>query len=118
MPPSPPAQWTFPLLAGGWSNGAARKYVPLNNVSFAPGPSRALYYYKSIAVDPGLIPMGSRVYIPAYKSINGGWFVATDTGGAIIGRHIDVYRPPTGSIDDGGRYMTHRRVYVVPPGTG
>src|SRR5437763_763453 len=51
-------------------------------------------------------------------SSNGGWFVATDTGGAIIGRHIDVYRPPTGSIDDGGRYMTHRRVYVVPPGTG
>jgi 3D (Asp-Asp-Asp) domain-containing protein len=109
---------TFPLEAGGWSNGAGARALSYAGVTFAPGSSQPLRPYHTVAVDPDLIPAGSRLYIPAYKSINGGWFVATDTGGAIIGRHIDVYRPPTGSIDDGGRYMTHRRVYVQPPATG
>jgi len=109
---------TVPLEGGGWSNGVGVRELSYAGVTFAPGSSQPLHPYRTVAVDPALIPAGSRLYIPAYKSINGGWFVATDTGGAIIGRHIDVYRPPTGSIDDGGRYMTHRRVYVVPPGTG
>ena len=87
-------------------------------VMFAPGSSQPLHPYGTIAVDPDLIPAGSRIYVPAYRKVNGGWFTATDTGGAIIGRHIDVYRPPTGSIDDGGRYLTHQRVYVKPPSTG
>lgn len=38
-----------------------------------------------IAVDPGVIPLGTRVYIPGY-----GYAVAEDTGGAIIGHKIDV----------------------------
>ena len=42
-----------------------------------------------------MIPLGSRVYVPAYRNDGyGGWFVAQDTGGAINGRHIDVYRSP------------------------
>jgi 3D (Asp-Asp-Asp) domain-containing protein len=109
---------TFPLESGGWSNGTGVRELSYAGVTFAPGSSQPLQPYRTVAVDPDLIPKGSRLYIPAYKSVNGGWFVATDTGGAIIGRHIDVYRPPSGSIDDGGRYMTHRRVYVQPPGTG
>ena len=56
-----------------------------------------------------------RIYIPAYRSINGGWFVAADTGGAIRSRHIDVYRPPPASPSDQGRYMTGQRAYVIPP---
>jgi 3D (Asp-Asp-Asp) domain-containing protein len=109
---------TFPLEGGGWSNGTGVRELSYAGVTFAPGSSQPLRPYRTVAVDPDLIPKGSRLYIPAYRSINGGWFVATDTGGAIIGRHIDVYRPPTSSIDDGGRYVTHRRVYVQPPGTG
>ena len=86
---------TFPLAAGGWSAGPGRKYVPLPDVSFAPGGAPRLRYYQSIAVDPGVIPLGSRVYVPAYRNDgHGGWFIAQDTGGAINGRHIDVYRPP------------------------
>jgi 3D (Asp-Asp-Asp) domain-containing protein len=38
-----------------------------------------------IAVDPKVIPLGSIVHIPGYGE---GW--ATDTGGAIKGRRIDV----------------------------
>jgi len=38
-----------------------------------------------IAVDPRVIPLGTRVYVPGY-----GYAVAADTGGAIKGRRIDL----------------------------
>jgi 3D (Asp-Asp-Asp) domain-containing protein len=108
---------TFPLSAGGWSAGRGMKYVPLRNVSFAQGASLPLRFYRSIAVDPNVIPLGSRVYIPAYRQDgHGGWFVAQDTGGAIQGDHVDVYRSPPASQSDGGQYMTGQRVFVVKPG--
>ena len=110
---------TFPLLSGPWSNGIGRSWVPPPaGITFAPGPGIAgLRYYRTIAVDPKLIPLGSRVYIPAYRSIAGsGWFTAIDTGGAIKGRHVDVYRPPPSVVDDRGRLLRNQRVLVVPPG--
>ncbi len=106
---------TFPLASGGWSNGPGAKALPYGGVTFAAGNSQALRYYHSIAVDPGLIPLGSRVYIPAYKQIAGGWFIAQDTGGAIRGHHVDVYRPAPASPADLGRYLTHQRILVIPP---
>ena len=107
---------TFPLAAGGWSDGSGRRYVPLPGVTFAPGQSLPLHYYGSIAVDPKVIPLGSRVYVPAYgPDGNGGWFIAQDTGGAVSGRHIDVYRPPPASPADGGQDLTSQRIYVITP---
>jgi 3D (Asp-Asp-Asp) domain-containing protein len=106
---------TFPLDVGGWFSGVGVKYVPLPGVSFGAGPSLPLTYYRSIATDPGYIPRGSRVYIPYYRNVSGGWFRAEDTGGGIDGKHVDVYRPPPPSIDDGGRYLTRQQIYVVPP---
>lgn len=41
---------------------------------------------KVIAVDPSVIPLGSKVYVPGY-----GTAIASDTGGAIDGHIIDVY---------------------------
>jgi 3D (Asp-Asp-Asp) domain-containing protein len=107
---------TFPLAAGGWWAGVGRKYVPLKGVTFAPGASLPLRYYQSIAVDPHVIPLGSRVYVPAYRNDgHGGWFTAQDTGGAINERHIDVYRWPPATPDTSGQYLTGQRIYVVKP---
>jgi 3D (Asp-Asp-Asp) domain-containing protein len=105
---------TFPLQSGGWSAGNGREYVPLPGVSFAAGQSLPLHYYQSIAVDPGVIPLGSRVYVPAYKHDgHGGWFIAQDTGGAISGHHIDVFRSPPASSSDPGQASNGQRIYVI-----
>jgi 3D (Asp-Asp-Asp) domain-containing protein len=42
----------------------------------------------AVAVDPGVIPFGSKMYIPGY-----GWGTALDTGGAIRGNSIDIWMP-------------------------
>lgn len=106
---------TFPgARFGQWTNGVGRRFHPPQDVTFAPGLSRPLTYYRSIAVDPRLIPLGSRIYIRSYRWTRyHGWFVAADTGGAIQGRHIDVFRPPSASGD--ARYLTGESIYVVPP---
>jgi 3D (Asp-Asp-Asp) domain-containing protein len=108
--------FTIPLASGGWSAGTGATYVPPPGITFGSGPSRPLAYLRSVAVDPRVIPLGSHIYIPAYKSINGGWFEANDTGGAIIGNHIDVFRPPPSSPADTGNFATGQDVYVVAPG--
>jgi 3D (Asp-Asp-Asp) domain-containing protein len=107
---------TFPLAAGGWFAGVGKRYVALPGITFAPGASLPLQFYGSIAVDPRVIPLGSRVYVPAYRNDGrGGWFIAQDTGGGIIGRHIDVYRNPPASSQDSGQYLTGQRIYVIKP---
>ncbi len=45
---------------------------------------------KVIAVDPSVIPLGSKVYVEGY-----GYAVAADKGGAIKGHKIDVFFPST-----------------------
>ncbi|MBD1371240.1 G5 domain-containing protein [Hazenella sp. IB182357] len=42
----------------------------------------------TIAVDPNVIPLGTRLYVPGY-----GYGVAEDTGGAIKGNKIDLFFP-------------------------
>jgi 3D (Asp-Asp-Asp) domain-containing protein len=38
-----------------------------------------------VAVDPNVIPLGTRMYIPGY-----GYGIAADTGGGVIGNYIDL----------------------------
>ncbi|MDY7043623.1 3D domain-containing protein [Virgibacillus sp. M23] len=42
---------------------------------------------RTIAVDPNVIPYGTKVYIPEFNDV----FIAEDTGGAINGNKIDIY---------------------------
>lgn len=52
------------------------------------------YPWRTLAVDPAVIPLGSRVYIPTLAHTpSGGWFVAEDTGGAIRGYAVDICMP-------------------------
>ena len=59
-----------------------------------------------VAVDPRLIPLGSRVYVPGY-----GIGLAADTGGAIRGRRIDL------GYDDDNLVLWYRwvDVYLLTP---
>ena len=43
---------------------------------------------KVIAVDPRVIPLGTKVHVEGY-----GYAIAADTGGAIKGNKIDVFFP-------------------------
>ncbi|UOQ87216.1 LysM peptidoglycan-binding and 3D domain-containing protein [Gracilibacillus salinarum] len=52
---------------------------------------------KVIAVDPNVIPLGSRVYVEGY-----GEAIAADTGGAIKGNKIDIHVPNKDEATDWG----------------
>ena len=62
--------------------------------------------YGVVAVDPGVVSLWSKVYVPGY-----GEAVAGDTGGAIIGKHIDL------GYDEDNLKLWYRwvDVYVLTP---
>lgn len=53
--------------------------------------------YGIIAVDPDVIPLGTRLYVPGY-----GYGIAADTGGAINGQHIDLCFDTASEVNDWG----------------
>lgn len=57
-----------------------------------------------IAVDPRVIPLGTRVYVPGY-----GYAVAADTGGAIKGARIDLCYDTVAECNEWGR----RKVTII-----
>jgi 3D (Asp-Asp-Asp) domain-containing protein len=63
--------------------------------TFGVGMGTSVTPWHSIATDTSVIPRGTRIYIEALKDTpSKGCFSADDTGGAIIGKHIDVLIPP------------------------
>lgn len=66
--------------------------------------------FKTIAVDPNVIPLGSLVYIP---TLNNTIFIAEDTGSAIKGNRIDVYVSDVRLALNGG--ISPHPVYVFYP---
>lgn len=61
---------------------------------------------KVIAVDPSVIPLGSKVYVEGY-----GTAIAADTGGGIDGKMIDVFIPNHGDALQWGRKDVKVTVY-------
>lgn len=62
---------------------------------FGIGVGTSVTPWHSIATDTSVIPRGTTIYIEALKDTpSKGCFSADDTGGAIIGKHIDVLIPP------------------------
>jgi 3D (Asp-Asp-Asp) domain-containing protein/peptidoglycan hydrolase CwlO-like protein len=59
-----------------------------------------------VAVDPSVIPMGSRIAIPGY-----GMGVAADTGGAITGARIDLWFPSVAQAHEWGTRTVTVTVY-------
>jgi 3D (Asp-Asp-Asp) domain-containing protein len=46
----------------------------------------------TVAADPAVLPLGSRIHVTGAGSYTGEYTVA-DTGTAVKGRHIDIYMP-------------------------
>ena len=72
----------------GWTGRWIKGPAPLN----ALGQPLQSGVRNSLAVDRSVIPLGTIVRVP---SLPGEWsattFVADDTGGGIVGKHVDVY---------------------------
>src|SRR5439155_271383 len=51
---------TVPLEGGGWSDGVGVRELSYAGVTFAPGSSQPLHPYRTVAVDPDLIPAARR----------------------------------------------------------
>jgi 3D (Asp-Asp-Asp) domain-containing protein len=62
--------------------------------------------YGVVAVDPTVIPLGTRMYIPGY-----GYAVAADTGGAVKGYIIDLGYPDGVAVDWRSRWLD---IYILP----
>lgn len=104
------------IFAAGTSKEAGEKN---NNVKYLKVRVVAycLYGYTStgsyvkngtIAVDPDIIPMGSKIYVPGY-----GWGKASDCGGAIQGNIIDIWMPSYNEcINWGNQSLT---ITIIPP---
>jgi resuscitation-promoting factor RpfB len=60
---------------------------------------------KVIAVDPSVIPLGSKVYVEGY-----GYAIASDTGGAIKGNRIDVFFSSQSQAESWGRKTIRIRI--------
>ncbi|MED4202748.1 3D domain-containing protein [Neobacillus mesonae] len=61
---------------------------------------------KVIAVDPSVIPLGSKVYVEGF-----GEAIAGDTGGAIKGNRIDVFIPSEAKANEFG--VKHLKVTIL-----
>jgi 3D (Asp-Asp-Asp) domain-containing protein len=112
------ASWlllTILLLYGAGAALADPKSMKVRVTFYSPGSRSRTATGRSarlpgVAVDPRVIPLGSKVSVPGF-----GVRVADDTGGAIKGRRIDV-RLPVGSHARARKHgVKHLRVHVTRP---
>jgi 3D (Asp-Asp-Asp) domain-containing protein len=89
---------TYQRKDNSWVNGTGVTHRAYHDI-FGPGAGTDVTEWLSIATDLSVIPRGTHVYVPRLAgSPAHGCFRADDTGGAIIGRHIDVFIPQTNTL--------------------
>lgn len=70
--------------------------------------------YRTVAADFDFLPPGSLIYIPFFKDWpNRGFFVVEDTGGAVVGKKLDVFVHDPELATRFSRYLD---VYLVAKG--
>ncbi|NLZ47521.1 MAG: DUF348 domain-containing protein [Clostridiales bacterium] len=89
------------ICTGKYSSSAG-----YNRTAMGTQAKRNANGYSTIAVDPRVIPLGTKVYVEDY-----GFAIAEDTGGAIKGNKIDVYFPSHSQALQWG--VKYKNVYIL-----
>lgn len=76
-----------------WYNPASSGRAP-SDPAYGRTATGVMVTYGVVAVDPNVIPLGTRMFIPGY-----GYAVAADTGGAVKGYIIDLGFPDGVAVD-------------------
>jgi 3D (Asp-Asp-Asp) domain-containing protein len=86
-----------------WTRAVGRSRFAVSKGPFGDGAGGfQVVPFRSVAVDPRLIPLGTVLYVPAArgvaitlpsgrKAVHDGYFFASDRGGGIRDNHIDVF---------------------------
>ena len=86
--------------------GSSGYGITASGVSLA---GQSLWSARAIAVDPSVIPLGSKVQLsfenPAMQQYNG-VYTAVDTGGAIVGNKIDLFMGDYGNNAEADEVMS------------
>ena len=90
-------------------NCTATAYSNHSNTATGRTPVRNEGGLSTIAVDPSVIPLGSKVYVEGY-----GYAIAADTGGAIKGNKIDIYLNSSNECNNWGRQSVNVLVVAQP----
>jgi len=107
-PRTPVAIPGAPSLPAGPASAGVRSLTVVATAYALPGrtASGRPVGWGVVAVDPSVIPLGSRLAIPGY-----GMGVAADTGGAITGGRIDVWFPTVAQAHEWGTRTVTVTVY-------
>jgi 3D (Asp-Asp-Asp) domain-containing protein/peptidoglycan hydrolase CwlO-like protein len=107
-PPTPVTTPGAPSLPAGPASAGVRSLTVVATAYALPGvtASGRPVGWGAIAVDPSVIPMGSRLAIPGY-----GMGVAADTGSAIVGARIDLWFPSVAQANEWGSRTVTVTVY-------
>jgi 3D (Asp-Asp-Asp) domain-containing protein len=76
-----------------------------NDPAYGRTATGVLVTYGIVAVDPTVIPLGTRMFIPGY-----GYAIAADTGGAVKGYIIDLGYPDGVPVDWRSRWLD---IYIL-----
>ncbi|HET8651179.1 MAG TPA: 3D domain-containing protein [Gaiellaceae bacterium] len=107
-PPTPVVAPGAPSLPAGPASEGVRSLTVLATAYALPGTTASgrPVGWGVVAVDPSVIPLGSRLAIPGY-----GMGVAADTGGAITGARIDLWFPSLAQAHEWGSRTVTVTVY-------